>query len=94
MKSPLTGREMKLVSEPSTLDYKGKTYNVIHHYYLCGLSNEQFTTTELDEMNLLELNKQVKLNFLEENGFLEIDEGKINITTLYEGRTKYRIGEQ
>ena len=52
MKSPLTGREMILMSEPSTLDYKGKTYNVIHHYYLCELSNEQFTTTELDEQNL------------------------------------------
>jgi len=94
MKSPLTGREMKLMSEPSTLDYKGKTYNVIHHYYLCELTNEQFTTTELDEINLQELNKQVKLYFLEENGFLENDEGKINIATVYEGRTKYRIGGQ
>ena len=94
MKSPLTGKEMKLVSEPSTMDYKGKTYNVIHYHYLCELSNEQFTTTELDEKNLSELNKQVKLDFLEENGLLEIDEGKINISTLYEGRTKYRIGEQ
>ena len=91
MKSPLTGREMKLVSEPSTMDYKGKTYNVIHHHYLCELTNEQFTTSELDEMNLLELNKQVKLDFLEDNGFLEIDERKINISTLYDGRTKYRI---
>jgi len=58
MKSPLSGREMKLMSEPSTLDYKGKTYNVIHHYYLCELTNEQFTTTELDEQNLNELYKQ------------------------------------
>jgi hypothetical protein len=91
MKSPLTGREMKLMSEPSTLDYKGKTYNVIHHYYLCELTNEKFTTTELDEMNLRELNKQVKLEFLEENGFLEIDEGKINIATLYEGKDKQTI---
>jgi hypothetical protein len=94
MKSPLSGREMKLMSEPSTLDYKGKTYNVIHHYYLCELSNEQFTTTELDEQNLQELNKQVKLDFLEECGLLESEEGKINIATLYEGRTKYRIREQ
>ena len=85
---------MKLMSEPSTLDYKGKTYNVIHHYYLCELSNEQFTTTELDEQNLQELNKQVKLDFLEECGLLESEEGKINIATLYEGRTKYRIREQ
>jgi hypothetical protein len=88
MKSPLTGREMKLMSEPSTLDYKGKTYNVIHHYYLCELSNEQFTTTELDEMNLLELNKQVKLDFLDQ---FVTTEGKINIATLYEGKDKQTI---
>jgi len=88
MKSPLTGIEMKLMSEPSTLDYKGKTYNVIHHYYLCELSNEQFTTTELDEMNLLELNKQVKLDFLYQ---FEVTEGKINIATLYEGKDKQTI---
>ena len=76
---------MKLMSEPSTLDYKGKTYDVTHHFYLCELSNEQFTTTELDEMNLLELNKQVQLNFLEQ--FAQT-EGKINIATLYEGKDK------
>ena len=60
MKSPLTGKEMKLMSEPSTLDYKGKTYNVTHYYYLCEDTNEQFTTTELDEKNLDELYKQIK----------------------------------
>jgi hypothetical protein len=91
MKSPLSGKEMKLMSEQSTLDYKGKTYDVTHHFYLCELSNEQFTTTELDEQNLQELNKQVKLDFLEENGFLEIDEEKINIATLYEGKDKQTI---
>lgn len=64
MKSPLTGKEMILKSEESTLVYKGVPYNVIHHYYLCETTNEQFTTTELDEKNLEELNKQVKINFL------------------------------
>lgn len=88
MKSPLTGKKMKLVSEPSTMNYKGKTYDVIHHHYLCELTNEQFTTTELDEMNLLELNKQVKLDFL---GQFAATEGKINIATLYEGKDKQTI---
>lgn len=59
MKSPLTGKEMMLMSEPSTLTYRGKTYNVTHYFYLCELSNEQFTTTELDEKNLEELYKQI-----------------------------------
>jgi hypothetical protein len=85
MKSPLTGKEMKLMSEPSTLNYRGKQYNVNHHFYLCELSNEQFTTTELDEINLQELNKQVKLDFLDQ---FATTEGKINIATLYEGKDK------
>jgi hypothetical protein len=88
MKSPLTGKEMKLMSEQSTLDYKGKTYDVTHHFYLCELTNEQFTTSELDEMNLLELNKQVKLDFLDQ---FATTEGKINIATLYEGKDKQTI---
>jgi hypothetical protein len=91
MKSPLTGKEMKLMSEPSTLTYREKEYEVTHHFYLCELTNEQFTTTELDEQNLQELNKQVKLDFLEENGLLEINEKKINIATLYEGKDKQTI---
>ena len=81
---------MKLMTEPSTLDYKGKTYNVIHHYYLCELTNEQFTTTELDEQNLQELNKQVKLDFLDQ---FATTEGKINIVTLYEGKDKQTIND-
>ena len=91
MKSPLTGKEMKLMSEPSTMDYKGKTYNVIHHHYLCETTGEQFTTSELDEMNLLELNKQVKLDFLDQ---FETTEGKINIATLYEGKDSFVIPTQ
>ena len=60
MKSPLSGKEMKLMSEVSTLKYKGKEYDVIHRFYLCELSGEQFTTTELDQQNLDELYKQVE----------------------------------
>ena len=88
MKSPLSGKEMKLMSEPSTLTYREKEYEVTHHFYLCELTNEQFTTTELDEMNLLELNKQVKLDFLDQ---FATTEGKINISTLYEGKDKQTI---
>jgi hypothetical protein len=52
MKSPLTGIEMVLKSEPTTLNYKGKVYTIDWKYYHCEVSNEQFTTTELDEENL------------------------------------------
>jgi hypothetical protein len=88
MKSPFTGKEMKLMSEPSTLDYNGKTYDVIHYYYLCEDTNGQFTTTELDEKNLEELHKQVTTEFFKQ---FEPQEGKINIATLYEGKDKQTI---
>lgn len=61
MKSPITGKEMILVSEPNKLEYKGKLYDVIHHFYLCIDSNERFTTTELDELNLKELKDEVNM---------------------------------
>ena len=35
-----------------------------------------------------EFEKEVKLDFLEESGLLEVDERKINIATLYEGKDK------
>ena len=60
MKSPLTGKEMILMSEPDTLEYKGKVYDVIHHSYLCIDTNERFTTTELDELNLKDFLFDVK----------------------------------
>ena len=60
MKSPLSGKEMKLMSEQTTLIYKEKEHNITHHFYLCELSNETFTTTELEEQNLNELYKQVE----------------------------------
>ena len=61
MKSPLTGKEMNLISEPDTFQYKGKSYDTIHHFYLCEHSNERFTTTELDELNLKELQDVVNM---------------------------------
>jgi hypothetical protein len=62
MKSPLTGKEMILMSEPDTIEYKGKVYDVIHHFYLCNQTNESFTTTELDELNLKELKNAISLS--------------------------------
>jgi hypothetical protein len=32
----------------------------MHNYYLCELTNQEFTTTELDEINLEELYKHCK----------------------------------
>jgi len=55
MNSPLTGKEMILQERPLILDYRGNQYTINHRYYLCEDTGEEFTDTELDDMNLQEL---------------------------------------
>jgi hypothetical protein len=51
MKSPLSGKKMKLISENDKLKYNNKLYDVEYYYYLCDITNEKFTTIELDNLN-------------------------------------------
>ena len=50
--SPITGKPMKLVSEPDSVEFRGERFNYTHFAYKCEDSGEQFTTTELDEVNV------------------------------------------
>ena len=43
---------MKLVSEPDSVEFRGERFNYTHFAYKCEDSGEQFTTTELDEVNV------------------------------------------
>jgi hypothetical protein len=56
MKSPITGKEMTLKSELRTIHYKGNDITYKHTFYFDGV--ESFTTTELDEQNMKQINKQ------------------------------------
>ena len=49
---------MVLKNELRTMRYKEKELTVQFYYYLCADSNEQFTTTELDELNMIEVYKK------------------------------------
>lgn len=60
MKSPITGKEMTLVKEPRSMDFKKETFEVVFHYYKCEDSEEQFTTTSLDEVNMNQLYNQYR----------------------------------
>jgi len=62
MKSPFTGKEMSLKSESRSLDFRKESFNVNYHYFLCEDSNEQFTTTEIDELNMIQLYNQYREN--------------------------------
>jgi putative zinc finger/helix-turn-helix YgiT family protein len=52
MKSPITGKEMKLSNELRTVPYRKEAFEIKFRFYLCEESGEQFTTTELDELNM------------------------------------------
>ena len=60
MKSPITGGEMTLKREQRTLVFRKKEYPVQYHYYYCNDSQEQFTTTQLDEINLTQVYNQYR----------------------------------
>jgi len=63
MKSPITGKEMKLTKERRSMDFRKETFEVIFHYYKCEDSGEQFTTTSLDEVNINQVYNQYRNKF-------------------------------
>lgn len=63
MKSPITGKEMKLTKERRSMDFRKETFEIVFHYYKCGDSGEQFTTTSLDEVNMNQVYNQYRDKF-------------------------------
>lgn len=55
MKSPETGKEMTLQRERREISFRKEEFSVIYQYYLCEDTGDQFTTTELEEVNLLQV---------------------------------------
>ncbi|SFB07139.1 type II toxin-antitoxin system antitoxin SocA domain-containing protein [Algoriphagus aquimarinus] len=53
MKSPLTGKEMPLRHELRAVTFRKDEVKIRFQFFLCEDSGEKFTTTELDELNLL-----------------------------------------
>lgn len=70
MKSPFTGKEMRLISEMHTISFKKQDVKYAHRAFFCEESGEKFTTTELDELNL----KQIQNVFREQNNIPFPDE--------------------
>lgn len=63
MKSPVTGKEMTLRKEKRTMQFRKEAFEVLYHFYECEDSGEQFTTTEMDEINLNQLYHQYRAKF-------------------------------
>ncbi len=63
MKSPITGKEMKLTKERRSMNFRKETFEIVFHYYLCEDSGEQFTTTSIDEVNMNQVFNQYRDKF-------------------------------
>ena len=63
MKSPITGKEMKLTIERRSIDFRKETFEIVFHYYKCEDSGEQFTTTSLDDVNMNQVYNQYRDKF-------------------------------
>lgn len=63
MRSPITGKEMKLTKERRLIEFRKEKFEIVFHYYKCEDSGEQFTTTSLDEVNMNQVYNQYRDKF-------------------------------
>lgn len=70
MKSPFTEGNARLEKERRELNYRKERFEVLYHYYVCEDTGEQFTTTDVDMLNL----NQVYNKYREKYGIPFADE--------------------
>ena len=63
MLSPFTGKEMKVVYEPRTWNFRGEEYEYIHTAYRCEDTGEQFTTCENDDAGYSQVANQYRIKY-------------------------------
>jgi uncharacterized phage-associated protein len=63
MKSPFTGGEARLMREPRELVFRKEKFAYVAHYYLCEDTQEEFTTTGLDELNINQVYNQYRVKY-------------------------------
>jgi uncharacterized phage-associated protein len=63
MKSPFTGGEVQLMQESRELTFRKEKFAYMAHYYVCADTQEQFTTTELDELNINQVYNQYRVKY-------------------------------
>lgn len=63
MLSPYTGKEMKLVYEPRTWNFRGEEYEYIHTAYKCEDTGDLFTTCESDDAGFLQVTNQYRVKY-------------------------------
>jgi putative zinc finger/helix-turn-helix YgiT family protein len=63
MKSPFTGKEMKLVYEKRTSNFRGEQFEFEHTAWLCEDTGEQFTTDDSDTAAFVQVTNQYRAKY-------------------------------
>lgn len=63
MISPFTGGEVKLCQEQRELVFRKEKFLYVAQFYVCVDTQEQFTTTELDEINISQVYNQYRTKY-------------------------------
>jgi putative zinc finger/helix-turn-helix YgiT family protein len=58
--SPFRDCEAHLRRVPDTMEFRGKTYHFLNHYYVCDESGEEFTNEETGEINFAQVYNQYR----------------------------------
>lgn len=68
--SPFRNCEAHLKRVPDTMEFRGKTYHFLNHYYVCDESGEEFTDEATGEINFTQVYNQYR----EENNIPFVNE--------------------
>ena len=68
--SPFRNSEAHLKRVPDTMEFRGKTYHFLNHYYVCDESGEEFTDEATGEINFAQVYNQYR----EENNIPFVNE--------------------
>ena len=60
MTSPFTGGEAVFLIEPREYDFRGEKFHIFHQHYRCVDTNQTYTDTRLDELNLNQVYNQYR----------------------------------
>ncbi|MDP2176244.1 MAG: DUF4065 domain-containing protein [Bacteroidota bacterium] len=63
MISPITGKAMILTKERRSMDFRKERFEIVFHFFKCEDSEEQFTTTKIDEVNMNQVYNQYRDKF-------------------------------
>ena len=63
MKSPFTGKEMQIVYEKRTWDFRGEQYDYVHAAWMCADTGEKFTTDEMDNTGFVQVTNQYRAKY-------------------------------